>query len=64
VVATYSLPDLRTSPPGCSFGPRCRFAMPACIAGSPPSHDVGSGHAASCLRIDAVRRAAPDHAVA
>ncbi len=56
-----SPPDLRALPPGCSFAPRCRFEMPACTAGFPPSHDLGSGHAASCLRIDAVRRVGRPH---
>jgi peptide/nickel transport system ATP-binding protein len=53
-----SPPDLRALPPGCSFAPRCRFAIPACTAGFPRSAEVGPGHAASCLRVDAVRQAA------
>ena len=54
-----SPPDLRALPPGCSFAPRCRFEMPACTAGFPAHAPVGVGHAASCLRVDEVRRLAP-----
>lgn len=59
-----SPPDLRALPPGCSFAPRCRFAMPACTAAFPPNVPVGLGHAAACLRTDAVRQQMPTHATA
>ena len=59
-----SPPDLRALPPGCSFAPRCRFAMPACLAGFPPAAQVGPGHTASCIRVDEVRHSALAHAVA
>jgi peptide/nickel transport system ATP-binding protein len=59
-----SPPDLRALPPGCSFAPRCRFAMPACTADFPPSTTVAAGHVASCLRVDAVRQAMPVHEIA
>jgi peptide/nickel transport system ATP-binding protein len=58
-----SPPDLRALPPGCSFAPRCRFAIPACSAGFPPSVAVRADHTASCLRVDAVQEAAYAHAV-
>jgi peptide/nickel transport system ATP-binding protein len=54
-----SPPDLRALPPGCSFAPRCRFEMPACTAGFPAHALVGEDHAASCLRVNEVRQAAP-----
>jgi peptide/nickel transport system ATP-binding protein len=53
-----SPPDLRALPAGCSFAPRCRFEMPACTAGFPARADIEAEHAASCLRINDVRRAA------
>lgn len=59
-----SPPDLRALPPGCSFAPRCRFAIAACTREFPPSATVGDGHTASCLRVDAVRQAALVHEVA
>jgi peptide/nickel transport system ATP-binding protein len=36
-------------PPGCRFAPRCRFAMPACLAETPPLRDVGNGHKVACI---------------
>jgi peptide/nickel transport system ATP-binding protein len=49
-----SPPDLRALPPGCSFAPRCRFAMPACTAAFPQAVEVGPGHAARCVRLEVV----------
>ena len=57
-----SPPDLRALPPGCSFAPRCRFAAPPCTAAFPPTALAGLDHTASCLRVEAVRGAAPAHA--
>ncbi|MBN9510596.1 MAG: ABC transporter ATP-binding protein [Alphaproteobacteria bacterium] len=57
-----SPPDLRALPPGCSFAPRCRFAVPPCTAAFPPTALAGLDHAASCLQIEAVRGAVPAHA--
>jgi peptide/nickel transport system ATP-binding protein len=59
-----SPPDLRALPPGCSFAPRCRFAVQTCTSAFPASAVVGDGHSAACLRVDAVRQAAPVHEVA
>ena len=56
-----SPPDLRALPPGCSFAPRCRFAMPACLTEFPSSVGIGPGHTASCFRTEAVRQEAPAH---
>ena len=53
-----SPPDLRALPSGCSFAPRCRFAIPACTAGSPDPALVSPDHVARCIRTDAVREAA------
>jgi peptide/nickel transport system ATP-binding protein len=59
-----SPPDLRALPPGCSFAPRCRFAIPACQEGFPPSARVDTAHTACCLRVGEVRQAAHQHASA
>ena len=56
-----SPPDLRALPPGCSFAPRCRFALPACSLGFPATVGVAAGHTASCLRVETVRQAVPAH---
>ena len=42
-------------PPGCSFAPRCSFAVPGlCDTGLPPLEEVAAGHAVRCRRWDAV----------
>jgi peptide/nickel transport system ATP-binding protein len=44
-----SPPSLANLPPGCSFGPRCTLAVPACIEAVPSLKQVGSGHTSRCL---------------
>jgi len=46
-----SPPDLRRLPPGCSFAPRCRYAVTACTATVPDSVPVTPGHFAACSRV-------------
>ncbi|MFQ5826715.1 MAG: ABC transporter ATP-binding protein [Dehalococcoidia bacterium] len=41
-------PDLAHKPAGCSFRPRCRFAIDACEEKDPTLMDVGEGHTAAC----------------
>ncbi|PTM53383.1 ABC transporter ATP-binding protein [Phreatobacter oligotrophus] len=48
-----SPPDLANLPPGCSFAPRCKLALPACSEATPAPVDVGSGHMARCFRTEA-----------
>jgi len=45
-----SPPDLRMLPPGCSFAPRCRFALPMCTAETPPPVEMPSGTTTRCIR--------------
>jgi peptide/nickel transport system ATP-binding protein len=50
-------PSLITLPPGCAFGPRCRYAMDQCRAAEPGLLPVagGLGHRSACwLPADAV----------
>ena len=49
-----SVPELVDMPPGCSFADRCAWARDFCVATRPPATDLGEGHKASCLRLDAV----------
>src|SRR5271168_1938499 len=42
-------PNLAALPPGCSFAPRCAYALAACNE-PPPSRSYGSDHLAHCLR--------------
>jgi peptide/nickel transport system ATP-binding protein len=46
-----SPPDLRAIPAGCSFAPRCKFAVADCQAAVPAAVALGSGHTAACIRI-------------
>jgi peptide/nickel transport system ATP-binding protein len=45
-----SPPDLRQLARGCSFAPRCKFAIPECRAAEPPASLVAPGHSVSCAR--------------
>jgi len=43
------VPKLIDPPPGCRFAPRCRYAMPACTAATPPLVEVTPGHKVACI---------------
>ena len=48
-------PDLAHRPAGCSFRPRCSFAIDACASTDPPLGLKGPGHSAACL-VDVTAR--------
>jgi oligopeptide/dipeptide ABC transporter ATP-binding protein len=48
-----TLPSLASLPPGCRFAPRCALAEPGCGRTDPALVEVGPGHHAACLRLDA-----------
>ncbi|MGR4932767.1 ABC transporter ATP-binding protein [Bradyrhizobium sp. CAR08] len=48
------VPSLRTSIVGCSFAPRCPFAIGICREKTPTMVDVGLGHKAACWRSEEV----------
>jgi peptide/nickel transport system ATP-binding protein len=52
-----AVPELPDLPPGCPFAGRCSFTIPACHVIVPPAEDVGPGHRARCIRLDAVAAA-------
>ena len=41
-------PDLINLPPGCSFSPRCPYAIDRCAVEFPPLMPVGDGHHSAC----------------
>ncbi|GGK19681.1 ABC transporter ATP-binding protein [Deinococcus malanensis] len=45
-----NVPNPLNLPPGCSFEPRCKFAIPECSSAVPPLEDTGGGHTARCIR--------------
>jgi len=54
---TGAPPSLLNMPPGCPFAPRCPLHIAACDEAEPPLFQVGSGHAAACIRTEEVERA-------
>lgn len=48
------VPSLREPIVGCSFAPRCPFAIDICREKTPILRDVGSSHAAACWRAEEV----------
>jgi oligopeptide/dipeptide ABC transporter ATP-binding protein len=52
-----SPPDLTKLDGGCSFRPRCRFAVEACGQSQPALETVGAGHVAACFRSAEVAKA-------
>jgi peptide/nickel transport system ATP-binding protein len=54
-----SPPNLAHLPPGCAFAPRCRFAVPVCIAGEVPVTIRPSGAMVRCLRAVTPSQAGP-----
>ncbi|MER9883568.1 ABC transporter ATP-binding protein [Mesorhizobium sp. M0118] len=48
------VPTLREPIVGCSFAPRCPFAIDICREKRPPLRDVGSSHTAACWRAEEV----------
>ena len=43
-------PDLINLPEGCSFAPRCRYAIEKCTSETPPLMNAGELHESSCWR--------------
>jgi peptide/nickel transport system ATP-binding protein len=43
------VPSLLEPAPGCRFAARCEFAMPVCIAATPPLRRVASDHEVACV---------------
>jgi peptide/nickel transport system ATP-binding protein len=58
---TGSPPDLRDPPPGCTFHPRCGFAMDVCRTEIPVLHQVGrGGRTAACWLHNGVASVPPE----
>jgi len=47
-----SPPNLAALPQGCSFAPRCAYALEVCRMSTPPTVACGNGHIARCHRIE------------
>ncbi len=42
-------PDLQDLPPGCSYRPRCDYAMEVCKKQQPPLHEIAKGRKKACF---------------
>ena len=47
-----SVPSLAALPPGCTFAPRCRHAMPRCLVERPALVALGAGREAACFLLE------------
>lgn len=45
-----NVPSPLAMPPGCTFAPRCQFAIDECNAAVPTLQDTGDGHMSRCVR--------------
>jgi len=45
-----AVPSLSNLPTGCSFAPRCPYAIPACSAAVPPLAETDDGQLSRCIR--------------
>ncbi|MEM7778473.1 MAG: ABC transporter ATP-binding protein [Pseudomonadota bacterium] len=54
-------PDLTKLDQGCSFRPRCRFAVDGCAKARPTLEEVSSGHISACFEKDRVGLDAEQH---
>jgi len=57
------VPELVDLPAGCPFADRCGWVVDACRAAPPPPVEVEPGHAARCIRLDAIAAGEPPRAV-
>jgi len=49
-------PAVAAKPPGCSFAPRCTFAVDACREGEPPPVEASPGQLVRCIRAAELRQ--------
>ena len=39
---------------GCRFAPRCKYAIPACTAATPPLREIVPAHKVACIRAEEI----------
>jgi peptide/nickel transport system ATP-binding protein len=44
-----TVPKLIDPPPGCRFAPRCKYAVPECVAATPAQREPVPGHKVRCI---------------
>ena len=55
IVLQGDVPTPINPPAGCSFHPRCRYAVPECREAIPILRELAPGHLAACIRAEAIR---------
>jgi oligopeptide transport system ATP-binding protein len=55
-------PDLRSAKLGCSFRPRCLWAVSRCAVEQPPLQEITMGHSTACWESERVDGSAPESA--
>jgi peptide/nickel transport system ATP-binding protein len=49
IILQGDVPSPLSPPPGCTFHPRCPYAMERCRRETPPLYDLGNGHTSACF---------------
>jgi peptide/nickel transport system ATP-binding protein len=60
IILQGDVPSPLAPPPGCTFHPRCPYAMERCRRETPPLYTLGNGHTSACFLVEEdARRATP-----
>jgi peptide/nickel transport system ATP-binding protein len=51
IILKGEVPSPLNPPPGCTFHPRCHYAIDDCRQTVPPLRDIGNGHEVACIRV-------------
>jgi len=57
-------PDLGNLPEGCSFAPRCKFAVESCLVDDPMLREIENEHHSACLRVEQIKELSSEPAKA
>jgi peptide/nickel transport system ATP-binding protein len=49
-----TVPKLIEPAEGCRFAPRCKYAIPACTAATPPLREIVPAHKVACIRAEEI----------
>jgi peptide/nickel transport system ATP-binding protein len=50
-----NVPKLIDPPEGCRFAPRCKYALPECVAATPALREIGDAkHKVACIRAEEI----------
>ena len=52
IILQGDVPSPLAPPPGCTFHPRCPYAMERCRRETPPLYNLGNGHTSACFLVE------------